>query len=81
VDPKLSKKGWLLANGTQLVTQELLKDKSYWTLDSATLFTQQDPQTGQSTPVKEVTLNIVESGDLTGQKTYGIWKIKLVRGK
>lgn len=80
VDPKLAKKGWLLANGTQLVTQELLKDKTYWSIDSATLFTQQDPQTGQTTPVKQVTLNIVESGDLTGQKTYGIWKIKLVRG-
>ncbi|MEU6854264.1 hypothetical protein ABZ901_30585 [Actinacidiphila alni] len=81
VDPKLAKKGWLIADGTQLVTQELLKDKTYWTLDSATLFTQQDPQTGQSAPVKDVTLNIVQSGDLTGQKTYGIWKIKLVRGK
>ncbi|MBD0734680.1 hypothetical protein [Streptomyces sp. CBMA29] len=81
VDPKLAKKGWLLANGTQLVTQELLKNQTYWTLDSDTLFTVQDQQTGQSTQVKEVTLNIVESGDLTGRKTYGIWKIKLVRGK
>jgi hypothetical protein len=81
VDPKLAKKGWLIANGTQLVTQELLKDKTYWTLDSSALFIRQDPQTGQSSAVKQVTLNIVQSGDLTGQKTYGIWKIKLVRGK
>ncbi|MEV6011902.1 hypothetical protein AB0M29_34430 [Streptomyces sp. NPDC051976] len=80
VDPKLAKKGWLIANGSQLVTPELLKDTTYWTLDSGALFNQQDPQTGGTNTVKDVTLNIVESGDLTGRDTYGIWKIKLIRG-
>jgi|SRR5689334_22331877 len=80
VDPKVAKKGWLIANGSQLVTPELLKDTTYWTLDSGALFNQQDPQTGGTNTVKEVTLNIVESGDLTGRDTYGIWKIKLIRG-
>jgi hypothetical protein len=80
VDPKLAKKGWLLANGDQLLTPDSLKDRTYWTLDSSTLFTQQDSQTGTSTQLKEVTLNIVESPDTTGEQTFGFWKIKLVRG-
>lgn len=79
VDPKLAKKGWLIATGATLATPEPLKDKTYWTLDSTTLFSQQDPQTGETTALKEVTLNIVESSDTTGAETYGVWKIKLVK--
>lgn len=81
VDPKLAKKGWLLASGKQLLTPEPLTDKTYWTLDSSTLFTQQDPTTGQTTTVPSVTLNIVQSSDTTGGQTYGVWKIKLINGK
>jgi hypothetical protein len=81
VDPKIGKKGWLIANGTTLVTNELLKDKTYWSLDSAQLFSQQDPQSGQTSTAKQVVLNIVESGDTTGNDSYGIWQIQLIRGK
>ncbi|MFI1094505.1 hypothetical protein [Streptomyces sp. NPDC020917] len=81
VEPKLAKKGWLLASGTQLLTPEPLTNKTYWTLDSSTLFTQQDPSTGQTTQVDSVTLNIVESADTTGAETYGVWKIKLLKAK
>ncbi|MCL2553149.1 MAG: hypothetical protein FWE15_07475 [Actinomycetia bacterium] len=81
VEPKLAKKGWLLASGTQLLTPEPLKNKTYWTLDSTTLFTQQDPSTGQTTQVDSVTLNIVQSSDTTGAETYGVWKIKLIKAK
>jgi hypothetical protein len=80
VDPDLADKGWLLASGSSLLTAEPLTDKTYWTLDSTTLFNEQDPQTGASSPVKEVTLNIVQSADTTGSKTYGVWKIKLIKG-
>lgn len=80
VDPKIAKKGWLLASGSQLVTPQPLTDKTYWTLDTTSLFQEQDPQTGQTTALKEVTLNIVESADTTGAQTYGVWKIKLVQG-
>ncbi|HEY5836245.1 hypothetical protein [Streptomyces sp.] len=80
VDPKLAKKGWLLATDSALVTPEPLKDTTYWTLDSTSLFTERDPQTGASTPVKAVTLNIVQSSDTTGTQTFGVWKIKLLKG-
>jgi hypothetical protein len=80
VDPKLAKKGWLVAGaGNTLKTPEPLKDKTYWTLDSTSLFEEQDPQTGQSVPLKEITLNIVETNDTSGADTYGVWKIKLVK--
>jgi hypothetical protein len=79
VDPKLADKGWLIVAGNQLNPPEALKNKTYWSLDSTSLFEEQDPQTGQSVPLKEVTLNIVESGDTTGDATYGVWKIKLIK--
>jgi hypothetical protein len=80
VDPAIAKNGWLLAVGDKLVTPDLLKDKTYWTLDSSSLFTEQDPQTGATTPLKNVTLNIVESTDTSGEQTLGFWKIKLIKG-
>ncbi|MBM9505170.1 hypothetical protein [Actinacidiphila acididurans] len=79
VDPKIANKGWLIANGTTLNPPQDLKGKTYWTLDSTTLFEQQDPQTGQTVPVNEVTLNIVESPDPAGSDIFGVWKIKLVK--
>jgi hypothetical protein len=79
VDPKLAKKGWLIAVGNQLNPPESLKDKTYWSLDSTSLFEEQDPQTGQTVPLKEVTLNVVESADTSGDATYGVWKIKLIK--
>ncbi|WP_328914011.1 MULTISPECIES: hypothetical protein [unclassified Streptomyces] len=80
VDPSIGDKGWLIVQNTSLATPELLKDKTYWTLDSATLFTVQDPQTGQSQQAKSVTLNIVESTDTSGQNSYRVIQFTLVRG-
>lgn len=81
VDPNIAKKGWLLAVGSALATPEPLKDKTYWNLDSASLFTERDPQTGASRPVDQVTLNIVESADTTGAQSFGVWKIRLLKGE
>jgi hypothetical protein len=81
VDPSIGKKGWLIAANTTLVTNEVLKDKTYWSLDSAQLFQQSDPQTGSTTVAKSVTLNIVESSDTTGQESYRVIQVKLIRGK
>jgi hypothetical protein len=81
VDPAIADKGWLVVQGTTLVTDELLKDKTYWSVDSATLFNVQDPQTGQSQPQKSVTLNIVESGDTSGSDTFRVISFTLLRGE
>lgn len=81
VDPSIAKKGWLIASDTALVTNEVIKDKTYWSLDSATLFQQTDPQSGQTSIAKSVTLNVVESSDTTGQKSYRVIQFKLIRGK
>lgn len=81
VDPAIAKKGWLVVRDTSLVTQELIKNETYWTVDGDTLFTEQDPQTGQSQILKTVTLNIVESGDTSGSDSYRVIQFTLNRGK
>ncbi len=81
VDPSIGKKGWLVVRNTSLVTNEVLKDKTYWTVDGDQLFTEQDPQTGQTSVEKSVTLNIVESGDTSGQESYRVIQFTLTRGK
>ncbi|WP_037910630.1 hypothetical protein [Actinacidiphila yeochonensis] len=77
VDPSIGDKGWLIAADNALVTPELLKDKTYWSVDSAQLF--QDQQTG--TTKSSVTLAVVESTDTTGKDSYRVIQFKLVRGK
>ena len=79
VDPSIAKKGWLIVQNTSLANDEVLKDKTYFTVDSAQLFHVQDPQTGQSSPVKTVTLNIVESSDTTGANVYRVISFELKR--
>jgi hypothetical protein len=81
VDPGIGDKGWLLVRDTSLVTNELLKNKTYWQLDSATLFTTQDPQTGQSTIEKSVDLSVVESSDTSGANVFRVISFTLTRGK
>jgi hypothetical protein len=81
VDPSIGKRGWLVVRNTSLVTNELLKDKTYLSVDSAQLFNVQDQQTGQTTVQKSVTLNIVESGDTTGANSYRVIQFTLIRGK
>jgi hypothetical protein len=79
VDPSIAKKGWLIVQNTSLANDEVLKDKTYFTVDSAQLFHVQDPQTGQSSPVKTVTLNIVESDDTSGSNVYRVISFELKR--
>ncbi len=81
VDPSIGDKGWLIAANTALVTNEVLKDKTYWEIDSASLFQQTDPQTGQPSVTKTVTLNIVEATDTTGQGSTRVIQFKLTRGE
>ncbi|MEC3994757.1 hypothetical protein VSR01_14975 [Actinacidiphila sp. DG2A-62] len=81
VDPSIGKKGWLVVRNTSLVTSEVLKDKTYWTVDGDQLFSEQDPQTGQTSVEKSVTLNIVESSDTSGQESYRVIQFTLTRGK
>ncbi|WP_329132990.1 hypothetical protein OG552_14655 [Streptomyces sp. NBC_01476] len=81
VDPSIGKKGWLIVQDTTLASAELLKDKTYWSMDSAQLFTVSDPQTGQSQVQKSVTLNIVESGNTTGDETFRVISFTLLRGQ
>lgn len=81
VDPSIAKKGWLIAAGTTLVTPEPLKDKTYWSVDSEQLFNSQDQQTGGTTTAKQVTLNIVESADTSGEASYRVIQFNLIRGQ
>jgi hypothetical protein len=81
VDPGISDKGWLIVAGTTLTTSELLKGKTYWSVDSASLFTTQDPQTGQAETLKSVNLSIVESSDTTGGNVFRVISFTLLRGK
>jgi hypothetical protein len=81
VDPSIADKGWLVVAGTLLVTSEPLKDKTYWSVDSDQLFNVQDPTTGGAKTLKEVTLNVVESADTTGQESYRVIQVNLVRGQ
>jgi hypothetical protein len=81
VDPTIGDKGWLIASNTALVTNEVLKNKTYWQIDSSTLFQQTDQSSGQTTIAKSVTLNVVESSDTSGAKSYRVIQFKLIRGK
>lgn len=81
VDPGIGDKGWLLVRDTSLVTPELLKNKTYWQADGDSLFTVQDPQTGQSSIKKSVTLNVVESTDTSGGNVFRVISFTLLRGK
>ena len=79
VDPSIADKGWLIVQNTSLANDEVLKDKTYFTVDSADLFHVQDPQTGQTSPVSSVVLNIVESPDTTGAKVTRVISFELRR--
>lgn len=81
VDPSIADKGWLVVVNTTLLTPEALKDKTYWSVDSTQLFNTQDQTTGGTSTAKEVTLNIVESSDTTGQDSYRVIQVNLIRGK
>lgn len=80
VDPSIGDKGWLIVSNASLVTSEVLKNKTYWQVDSAQLFQQTDQQSGQTSIAKSVTLSIVESPDTSGAKSVRVIQFKLIRG-
>jgi hypothetical protein len=80
VDPEIADKGWLIVRGAnELDTSELLKNKTYWSEDSAAVFTLPDPQTGQPSAVKSVTLNVLEATDAHGENVYRVIQFTLTR--
>jgi hypothetical protein len=79
VDTNIAHKGWFaLAGQSQLTGNTLLKDKTYWSADSSSVFSQQDQTTGATTTKQSVVLAVVE---MTGnQKILGVWTFKLKNG-
>ncbi|GHJ27462.1 MULTISPECIES: hypothetical protein [Streptomyces] len=76
VDPEIADSGWgLIANNP--VMAEASKE-TYRSFDSDTLFAKQNPQTGQTTLQKKVTITIAELGK-SGQGVKGIWRFTLER--
>ncbi|WP_063729732.1 hypothetical protein [Streptomyces sp. RTd22] len=76
VDPEIAESTWgLIANNP--VMAEPSKE-TYRSFDSDTLFAQQNPQTGQTTMSKSVTVTVAQLGDGT-QGVKGIWRFKLER--
>lgn len=79
VDPSIADKGWLVVRNGALDTNELLKDKTYWSEDSDAVFTVQNPQTGQASIAKSVTLSILEATDTNGENVYQVIQFTLKR--
>ncbi|AQA12500.1 hypothetical protein HUF15_28955 [Streptomyces samsunensis] len=76
VDPEIAKSSWgLIANNP--VMAEASKE-TYRSFDSDTLFARQNPQTGQTTLEKKVTITIAELGK-SSQGVKGIWRFTLER--
>ncbi|MET8011514.1 hypothetical protein ABZU86_10090 [Streptomyces sp. NPDC005271] len=76
VDPEIAESSWgLIANNP--VMAEASKE-TYRSFDSEQLFAQQNPQTGQTTLQKNVTITIAELGK-GSQGIKGIWRFKLER--
>ncbi|MFE5737748.1 hypothetical protein [Streptomyces celluloflavus] len=74
VDPSVAKSGWIVIGGGP-VMREASKE-TYRSFDAETLFAKQDPQTGQTTYVKEVTLQVAEMGAGEGPTTMWHFTLK-----
>lgn len=74
VEPKVAESGWIVIGGGP-VMREPSKD-TYRSFDADTLFMQQDPQTGQTTYRKSVTLQVAEMGKDQGPKTMWHFTLK-----
>ncbi len=73
VDPEVAKSGWVVF-GAGPVMREPSK-QTYRSFDADTLFMQQNPQTGQTSYTKDVTLQVAEIG--TGQGPKTMWHFTL----
>ncbi|MFF8369189.1 hypothetical protein ACF05W_10140 [Streptomyces lydicus] len=74
VDPEVAKSGWIVI-GAGPVMREPTK-QTYRSFDADTLFMQQNPQTGQTTYTKDVTLQVAEIGKSQGPTTMWHFTLK-----
>ncbi|ARH92715.1 MULTISPECIES: hypothetical protein [Streptomyces] len=74
VDPEVAKSGWIVI-GAGPVMREPSK-QTYRSFDADTLFMQQNPQTGQTTYSKDVTLQVAEIGKSEGPTTMWHFTLK-----
>ncbi|MEV0372273.1 hypothetical protein AB0I10_20980 [Streptomyces sp. NPDC050636] len=64
VDPEVAESGWIVIGGGPVMREP--SKATYRTFDTDALFAQQNPQTGQTTYAKSVTLQVAELGDGAG---------------
>ncbi|MGY5128548.1 hypothetical protein [Streptomyces nigrescens] len=74
VEPDVAKSGWIVI-GAGPVMREPSKG-TYRSFDAESLFMQQNPQTGQTTYSKDVTLQVAELGAGEGPKTMWHFTLK-----
>ncbi|REK90733.1 hypothetical protein DY245_08645 [Streptomyces inhibens] len=74
VDPEVAKSGWIVIGGGPVMREP--SKETYRSFDADTLFMQQNPQTGQTTYTKNVTLQVAELGDGDGPKTMWHFTLK-----
>ncbi|MFI0711788.1 hypothetical protein ACH4SK_14255 [Streptomyces inhibens] len=74
VDPQIAKSGWIVIGGGPVMREP--SKETYRSFDADTLFMQQNPQTGQTTYTKDVTLQVAELGDGDGPKTMWHFTLK-----
>ncbi|MFE0375221.1 hypothetical protein ACFW1M_06465 [Streptomyces inhibens] len=74
VDPEVAKSGWIVIGGGPVMREP--SKETYRSFDADTLFMQQNPQTGQTTYTKDVTLQVAELGDGDGPKTMWHFTLK-----
>ncbi|MBL1095353.1 hypothetical protein [Streptomyces coffeae] len=79
VDPKIAESGWAVVAGTPVMNEP--SKETYRSFDSETLLSQQNPQTGQPSPVDKVTLTVVQVDEegKGSKRPKGLWRFKLER--
>ncbi|TSB21500.1 hypothetical protein OG422_18985 [Streptomyces sp. NBC_01525] len=74
VAPEVAKSGWIVIGGGPVMREA--SHETYRSFDADTLFMQQNPQTGQTTYTRSVTLQVAELGKGQGPKTMWHFNLK-----
>ncbi|UQA93594.1 hypothetical protein [Streptomyces halobius] len=75
VEPEVAKSGWIVIGGGPVMREP--SKETYRSFDAEALFAMQNPQTGQTSYTKEVTLQIAElGGDAGGPKAMWHFTLK-----
>lgn len=69
VEPEVAKSGWIVIGGGPVMREP--SKSTYRSFDAETLFAQQNPQTGQTTYTKSVTLQVAEISESGGEGAGG----------